>query len=348
MAKDPTIGWTLGELATLLRGTCEGPPDLIILRPTPAGSHDPNGLSFAENEQFMAKVAEGGVGAVLAKPGADTLGVPAIRVERPRAAFGMFLALCDRPLPLNDGVHPTAVVSPEAELAEGVSVGPYAVIERGAKIGQGSKIYPFVYVGENCRVGVQTTLYPHVVLYQDIAIGDRVIVHAGVVLGADGFGFVWDGKKQSKVPQVGGVSIGDDVELGANTTVDRATAGTTKIGRGTKLDNLIIVGHNCSVGEDNVMAALCGIAGSTTIGDRVTLAGQVGTNSHVSIASDVTVGGQSGVMKDIKQPGVYWGTPTRPYPQAIKIAAVNQKAPDMYDRLKALEKRVQELEESQK
>jgi UDP-3-O-[3-hydroxymyristoyl] glucosamine N-acyltransferase len=348
MAKDPSVGWTLGELASLLQGTCDGPPDLIIKRPSPAGTADPFGLSFAENDDYLKRVAEGGAAAVLAKPGDDTRGIPAIRVERPRQAFGQFLAMCDRPLPLASGVHETAVVSPDAAIGAGVSIGPYAVVEAGCRIGDGTRIYPFVYVGENCTIGARATLYPHAVLYRDVNVGDRAVIHAGVVLAADGFGFVWDGKKQSKVPQVGGVQIGEDAEIGANTTVDRATAGITKIGRGTKLDNLVQIAHNCSIGEDSVLAAFCGISGSTTTGDRCTFAGQVGTSSHVKIGSDIVLGGRTGVTKDLPDAGAYWGVPARPYASAMKVAAIMQKGPEMYDRLRALEKRVQELEESKK
>ncbi len=348
MAKDPSVGWTLGELAALLQGTCDGPLDLLIKRPVPAGSPASDGLSFAENDEYLQKVADGGAAAVLAKPDADTRGVPAIRVDRPRQAFGRFLGMCDRPLPIELGVHPTAVVSPDAEIGEGVSIGPYVVVEQGVKIGDHAKIYPFVYIGENCTIGAHATVYPHVVLYREVTVGARGVIHAGAVIGADGFGFVWDGKKQNKVPQVGAVDLGDDVEVGANTTVDRATAGATRIGRGSKLDNLVQIGHNCSIGEDSVFAAYCGISGSTTVGDRCTFAGQVGTSSHVTVGNDVTLGGRTGVTKDLPKPGVYWGTPARPYVEAVKIVAFTHKGPEMYDRLRALEKRIQELEESTK
>lgn len=346
MAKDPSVGWTLSELAALLHGVCDGPPDLRILGAAPADSPDAQCLTFAENDTYLKRAAEGGSGAILAKPGADTLGIPAIRVDHPRAAFGMFLALCDRPLPLSAGVHPTAVVSPLAEVGEGVSIGPYAVVEAGAFIGANARIFPFVYVGENCSVGAGSVIYPHAVLYRDVTVGDRAIIHSGVVLAADGFGFVWDGKAQRKISQVGRVQIGDDVEIGANTTIDRATAGATTIGRGTKLDNLIMIGHNCSIGEDSVLAAFCGISGSTTIGSRCTLGGQVGTNDHVSVGDDVTLGGRTGVMKDVPSPGAYWGTPAKPYAEAIRIAAVQQRAPEMFERIRALEKRIEELEKS--
>jgi UDP-3-O-[3-hydroxymyristoyl] glucosamine N-acyltransferase len=344
MAKIDSPGWTLGELARVLGGELDGPADKLIRRPCPVGQPDPEGLTFAENDEFMQKVKSGGVGAVLALPGVETFGVPSIRVPAPRQAFGMFLHMCQRPLPINANIHPTAVVSDEAEVDPGAQIGPYAVVERGAKIGAGARIFPYVYVGENCEVGEGSVLYPHVVLYQDVKIGARAILHAGAVLGADGFGFFWDGKKQQKIPQVGGVTVGDDVEIGANTAIDRSTSGVTKVGRGTKLDNLIQVGHNSEIGQDTVIAGLCGISGSTIIGNRVTMAGGVDSKGHVTIGDDVVLGGRTGVTKDVLEPGAYWGTPAMPYREALKVAVVGNKAPEILERVKELEKKVRELE----
>jgi UDP-3-O-[3-hydroxymyristoyl] glucosamine N-acyltransferase len=235
-------------------------------------------------------------------------------------------------------------VSDTANIDPTASIGPFVVVEAGAVIGAGARVFPFAYIGEDCVIGAGTTVNPHAVLYQGVKIGQRSIIHAGVVLGADGFGFMWDGKKQNKIPQVGFVEIGDDVEVGANTTIDRATAGSTSVGRGTKLDNLVMIGHNSSVGEDTVIAACCGISGSTHIGNRVTFAGQVATVDHVKVGDDVTLGGRTGVMKDLPQPGVYWGTPARPYVESMKNAVLGQKMPEVFERLRKLEKRLEELE----
>ena len=333
-------GWPLIELAAILGGRLEGPGDLRIKRPVPADAEDPAGLAFAETEEYLRQAAQGGAGAILAAEGSTPTGKPTIFVAKPREAFGRFLALCQRPLPLEPRVHPMAVVSPDARIAPTASIGPYAVVERGAVIGEQCRVFPFCYVGENCRLGSGTTLFPHAVLYQDVELGSRCVVHSGVVLGADGFGFVWDGKQRVKVPQVGRVMIGDDVEIGANTTVDRATAGATQVGNGTKLDNLVQIGHNTRIGEHTVIASLSGIAGSTRIGNRVTMAGQVATNDHVTIADDVILGGRTGATGDIKEAGTYFGLPARPLGEAMRTMVLTTKLADMFQRIKELERRL--------
>jgi UDP-3-O-[3-hydroxymyristoyl] glucosamine N-acyltransferase len=187
-------------------------------------------------------------------------------------------------------------------------------------------------------------LFPNVVLYQDITVGAGCILHSGVVLGADGFAFVWTGQKQQKIPQVGKVAIADNVEIGANTCVDRAMCGVTSIGQGTKLDNLIQIGHNTTVGENTVIAAAAGVSGSCKIGSRNTIAGQVAFSDHSSTCDDVILGGRTGVTGDIKKPGAYLGLPVRPYQEAVKALALATRLPDMLSRIRALEAKIRELE----
>ncbi|MGV3614104.1 MAG: UDP-3-O-(3-hydroxymyristoyl)glucosamine N-acyltransferase [Fimbriimonas sp.] len=337
-------GWPLGELAAILGGRLDGPADLRIKRPVPADGEDPEGLAFAASDEYLRQAAEGGAAAILAAEGSAPTGKPTIYVAHPRESFGRFLGLCQRPLPLEPRVHPMAVVSPDARVAPTASIGPYAVIERGAVIGEQCKVFPFSYVGENCRLGSGTILYPHAVLYQDVELGARCIVHSGAVLGADGFGFVWDGKQQVKVPQVGGVVLGDDVEIGANTSVDRATAGKTQVGNGTKLDNLVQVGHNVRIGEHTVIASLCGISGSTKIGNRNTFAGQVATSDHTTVADDVVLAGRTAVTSDIKEPGTYFGFPARPLGEAMRTLILSTKLSDLFARMKEIEKRLSKSE----
>jgi UDP-3-O-[3-hydroxymyristoyl] glucosamine N-acyltransferase len=186
-------------------------------------------------------------------------------------------------------------------------------------------------------------VFPHAVLYQDVVLGERCVVHSGAVLGADGFGFVWDGDKQHKVPQIGGVVVGDDVEFGANTCVDRATCGETLVGRGTKLDNLVQVAHNVSIGEHTVIAAQVGIGGSSSIGSRDTIGGDVAVSDHVSIADGVVVGGRSGVFQDIAEPGEYAGFPPLPVVSAMRVMALQTRLPELFRRLKQLEGEVEAL-----
>lgn len=336
--------WTLGELATLLQGQLEGPADLPIDHPASAEDNDPLGIAFAESLAYMAQARSSGVGAVLIDREMDPQGLPAIRVPSPRMAFGMLLTLSVRAMPLEQGVHPTAIVHPEAAIHPDANIGPYVVVERGASVGSGAKIFPFCYIGEGCSVGADTLLCPHVTLYQDVSIGDRSLIHSGVVLGADGFGFLWDGTKRIKVPQVGRVQIGDDVEIGANTTIDRATAGVTTLEDGVKLDNLIQIGHNTKIGEHTVIAGLSGISGSTTIGKRVVMGGGVGTRDHVSIADDVHLGGRSAVGNSIEQAGEYFGVPARPAGEALRSMMLMPRLPELFSRLRALEKRLEALE----
>lgn len=336
--------WTLGQLAQALGGELRGPEDWIVERPQPVHSNDPRGLTFVSSEEYLRQAMLSGVGALLVPRQAPPIAKPAIAVDDPRASFGRFLAMCIRPLPFEAGIDARAVVSPEATVDPTASVGPFAVVERGAVVGPRARVYPFAYVGEGCTLGADVVIYPHAVLYQSIDIGDRSIVHAGAVLGADGFGYVWDGVRRVKIPQVGGVRLGSDVEIGALTGIDRSTAGDTEIGDGVKLDNLIQIGHNCSVGDHTVIASLTGISGSTSIGKRNTIAGQCATSDHVNTADDVVLGGRTGVTKDVGSPGTYWGLPAQPVGEAMRVQVLMNKLPDLFNRLRTLEKRVKELE----
>ena len=335
-------GWSLAELAALLGGTLDGPGDHRVLRPAPAEDDDPHGLAFAEGA-YVERAMASGVGAVIVPPDAEST-KPAIRHPRPRQAFGHFLALNDRPLPLAPGVSDKASVSPLAQVDPTASVGPFAVVEAGATVGPKARVYPFAYVGEGCALEEGATLLPHAVLVKNVTVGARSVVHPGAVLGADGFGYVWDGVRQAKIPQVGGVEIGPDVEVGANAAIDRATAGMTRVREGVKLDNLVQVGHNSRIGAHTVIASQTGIAGSTTIGERCTFAGQVGTSDHVAIGDGVVLGGKSGVTKDVVAAGRYAGFPVQPVTGEMRLQANLRRVPDLIKRVKDLARRIEELE----
>jgi UDP-3-O-[3-hydroxymyristoyl] glucosamine N-acyltransferase len=332
-----SAGWTLAQLAEIFGGAVEGDGEIRVLRAAPAGDDDPEGITFATSEKYLEMIETSSVAAVIVGDNLSTT-KPAIRVKDARLAFGMLLGMTQRPLPLASGIHPTAVVSSSAAISETAQIGPYCVVEAGAMIEDGAKIHPHCYVGENCRVGQGAVLYPRVVLYQDVQVGARSILHSGCVIGADGFGFLWDGKKRVKIPQVGSVILGDEVEIGA--TIDRATAGATKVGNGTKIDNLVQVGHNCRIGEHGAIAGQTGISGSTQIGDRVIMGGGVGTNDHIKITHDVIIGGRSGIDRDITEPGEYFGTPARPVREAIRAFLLLPKLPELFSRIRALEKRL--------
>ncbi|MDR3692870.1 MAG: UDP-3-O-(3-hydroxymyristoyl)glucosamine N-acyltransferase [Fimbriimonas sp.] len=340
--------WTLGQLAQLLNGTLDGPADRLIVRPVPAGISDPAGITFAESPEYLSRAIRADVGAVLVARGTTSPGVATIQTDHPRAAFGRVLAMFQRPLPLAPGIHPTAVISPDAIISPTAMVGPYAVVERHATIGDGTKIYSFAYVGEGCSIGKNVTINPHAVLYQDVTVGDRSIIHAGAIVGADGFGFVWNGPDRAfrvKVPQVGTVEIGSDVEIGALTAVDRATAGSTVLGQGVKLDNLVQIGHNCKIGEHTVIAGQTAMGGSSEAGRRNDIGGHVAITDHVKVGDNVILAGRTGVTNDIDEPGPYWGTPARPMGMAKRIIAVMQRLPEMHRTIRDLENRLAKLEQ---
>lgn len=337
--------WTLGELAALLEGTLEGPPERTVKRPVPAGYPDPEGIAFAESETYLKRIDPARIGVVLLAPEAEAIGAPVIRVPNPRAAFARVLALVDRPLALGEGIHPSAIVSRQAKLGEGCRVGAYAIVEAGADIGPDCRIFPFAFIGENCRLGPRCVLFPGVVLYRDVTLGEDVVIHAGCVLGADGFGYFWDGTQRRKIPQVGRVDIGDRVEMGANSCVDRATCGVTRLGPGVKIDNLVQIAHNVSVGAHTVIAGQSGLAGSAEVGERCEIGGQVAINARSRVASDVVIGGRSALMGDIRAPGVYWGTPPRPVKETLREAASLRRLPDLFHRLRQLEAELERLKE---
>ena len=342
--------WTLGEIAAAIGGRVGGTqPEIdgsfVVTCPTSANGEDATGLCFAGDEKYLNHAKASTVGAVIVPESVEGFPKPHILHKNPRAAFAMFLGMNVRPLPLEPGVHPQAVVHPEATLGENVSIGAFAVVERGALVGAGTRVYPHAYIGENCRLGDKCVVYPHAVLVQDVVLGNRSVVGTGAVLGSDGFGFVWTGSEQFKVPQVGSVELGDNVETGALAAVDRATFGVTRIGSGTKLDNFVHVGHNVSIGSHTVIAAFTGISGSVKIGDRVTVAGQSGFGEHAEIGSDIQLGGRAGVTGKLVNPGAYMGYPAVPMMDGLKALKLSTKLPEYVQRIKDLEKRLAALEE---
>jgi UDP-3-O-[3-hydroxymyristoyl] glucosamine N-acyltransferase len=321
----------------MVGGTAVGSPEHPVSGPVAPESSDSAGIAFAEDSAFLSVVEASGVGSVLVKPGLVP-SKPHIVVDRPREAFLKLLYLVDAPLPLAPDIHPTAVVDPGATVAEGVRIGPYAVVESGARLGAGVRVYAHAYVGEDCEVGENSQILPHAVLVRNVILGARCVVQPGAVVGADGFGFAWDGKRHVKIPQIGRVEIGPDCEIGALSAVDRATLGVTEIGEGTKLDNFVQVAHNVKIGEHTVIASQTGIGGSSTIGSRVSMAGQCAVGDHRKVGDDIRMGGRTGVAQDIFEPGDYWGTPAIPIRDAQRIALLKLKLPEILSRLKALEK----------
>lgn len=276
-----------------------------------------------------------------------------IKVENAYASFAKLLELYTANKPQKEGVSPQASISTSAKMGEGCYVGEFAVISDGATVGNSCKIYPQVYVGDRVTLGDNVTLHPGVKIYEECVIGNNVTIHSGSVIGADGFGWAPNDRGEyDKIPQIGNVVIEDNVDIGANTCVDRATMGSTVIGRGVKLDNFIQIAHNVTVGENTVMAAFCGVAGSTKVGANCTFAGDVGLSGHLTIGDRVLIGPQSGVSKSIPDGETWMGYPAIPAKKFHRVNAVWRNLPDMSTKLSALEKEVKrlaaELEEARK
>ncbi|MBS1704501.1 MAG: UDP-3-O-(3-hydroxymyristoyl)glucosamine N-acyltransferase [Armatimonadetes bacterium] len=336
--------WTLGQLAQKFGAGLTGPAEATVTTPVEAGSRNPLGITFAESDRYYDLVRGSGVGAVLVPRDAPELDVPTLKVDHPRRSFGYLLAESVRPLPINEGIHPTAVVDPEAHVDPSARIGPYVVVQKGVQIAEGVTIHPFSFIGEGSVVGAHSLIYPHVVLVQDVSIGEHCTIFPGAILGADGFGYTWAGTGFAKIPQVGAVDLGDGVDVGALSTIDRATCGATTIGTGSKIDNLVQVAHNVTIGDHTVIAAQVGIAGSAKIGSGVVMGGQASVRDHVEIADRVTMAGRTGAMNDISEPGEYFGLPALPIRETMRHMALIKRLPEMANRLKELEKRIQELE----
>ena len=271
----------------------------------------------------------------------------AILSEKPKLDFSRAAELL-APRPIGQGlIHPTAMIDPEAILEEGVEIGPYVVVEAKARIGRSSILRTGVCVGEDCNLGENCILHPRTILYPGVQLGNRVTLHAGAVVGGDGFGYIFDGSRQVKFPQVGGVVIEDDVEIGANTTIDRGSLGVTRIGCGAKIDNLVQIAHNVEIGKGVVIAAQTGISGSTVIEDHAVIGGQVGFGDHARVESGAVIGSKAGVLpgKIVRGGQIYWGVPVRPLQEYKKLNALFGRLPEMKKQIDQLLVRIRELEE---
>jgi len=266
-------------------------------------------------------------------------------VHKPKLAFALIAGLLHPAKRRESFVHPSAAIAESAEIALTAFIGPHVAIGERTVVGSGTRIEAGVVIGDHVQIGRDCVLHPGVTLYDDLTIGDRVILHAGVVVGADGFGYVRDDMGYIKFPQRGTVVIEDDVELGAHTCIDRAALGQTRIGRGTKLDNLVHVGHNCDIGERVVIAAQTGISGSVIIEDDVVIGGQVGFGDHIRVMSGAVIGSKAGVLPGkIVRPGVWWGIPIQPLDEYKRLNAHLGRLPQMREEIKELRRRLDELE----
>lgn len=340
-------GMTVAELAALVGGRVEGDGGAVVRRVASVEGAGEGDVVFVED----AKLVEGARGSrascVIVPPGARVEGARAVvEAARPKLAFALVAGVLHAPRARAAFIHPSAQVAAGASVEEGVYVGACAVVEEGARVGAGTQVLAGAFVGGGARVGSGCVLHPNVVLYENVVLGDRVVLHAGVVVGADGFGYVRDAEGvYHKFPQVGTVVIEDDVEIGAHSCVDRGALGETRVGRGTKIDNMVQVAHNVRIGERVVIAAQTGISGSTVIESDAVIGGQVGMGDHARVQSGAVIGSQAGVLPGkIVRPGVWWGTPVQPLAEYKRLNAMWGRLPRMREELKELRERMEELE----
>ena len=323
-----------GEIGARLQGT-----DAEVSGIAALDAAGPGQVTFLSNPKYAGQARETKASAIIAAQPVPGAGCAFLLTPDPYLAFARAVGHFHPPARLAAGVSGQASVHPTAAMGKEVHVGPFAVVAEGAVVGDRVTLYPGAYVGKGAIVGEDTVLYPRVTLYEGVRIGKRVILHAGCVIGSDGFGFAPTPEGYLKIPQVGTVEIGDDVEIGANTTIDRAALGVTRIGRGTKLDNLIQVGHNVEIGRDTVIAALVGIAGSARIGNRVMIGGQSGLAGHLEVGDGVMLGAKSGVAASLsaKENRVWSGVPAMPHKTGLKMVTLLPRLPELFRRVARLE-----------
>jgi UDP-3-O-[3-hydroxymyristoyl] glucosamine N-acyltransferase len=332
--------FTTAEIAKALDGEVIGDGSLKLTGFAHTTAARPGDLTFAENETFFQKAEQSAAAAILIDGPFTSAHKALIRVANARIAFARVLPLFFPERTFAPGLDPTAVAASSAHIDPTAHVGPHCVIGEQAKIGPGVVLQGGNHIGNHCVIGAHSRLFPNVVLYDQTQIGQRVRIHAGAVIGSDGFGYVFDAGLHRKVPQVGQVIVQDDVEIGANVTIDRGALGPTLIGKGTKIDNLVQIAHNVSLGEHCLVVAQVGVAGSTKIGQYTTLAGQVGIAGHLKIGSKVTIAAQSGVMHDVPDGGKWLGAPAQPDRQAKRQMIALHRLPELIRRVGELEKRV--------
>jgi UDP-3-O-[3-hydroxymyristoyl] glucosamine N-acyltransferase len=333
----------LGDVARHLGGEIAGDPDIDIRGA--AGIHDAGEgeLTFLADRKLIEPCAGSRASGVVVKQFVPELGKPQIIVANPLYAFAKLLELFHVKPALPTGISGSAFVSPQATIGKDVSVHAFAYVSGGAVLGDRTTIHPGAFIGADSVVGEECVIYPNVTVREGVIIGNRVIIHAGSVLGSDGFGYVFDGGRHYKIPQVGTVVIGDDVEIGANVTIDRATTGKTSIGKGTKIDNLVQVGHNVRIGEHSIIVAQVGIGGSTEIGSHVVLGGQVGIADHAILDDGCMVGAKGGVMGHLPK-GIYSGAPVIPHREWLKASALFARLPELHKRIRELEEKLSGME----
>lgn len=348
--RSPMTTRTLADLAALVGATLEGDGDRTVSGPASLAEAREDEVSFLASPRYAPLLRTTRAAGVLLGPGVDCAreDLTVLRCEHPGRAFTAVVRAFSRPEPPRPpGIDPSARVHPRASLEEGVHVGPCCVVEEGARVAAGAVLVAQVHVGHGARVGADSVLHPAVVLYPGVEVGARCVLHAGCVIGADGFGFDPSEQGWIKVPQCGSVVVEDDVEIGANSTVDRGRFGATRIGRGVKIDNLVQVGHNCVLEEGALLCAQVGLAGSTRVGRGAVLGGQAGVAGHCTVGAGARLGARAAVFGDVPAGEEWSGYPARPRRESLRSLAHSRRVPELLERLRALEVRLARLEEEQ-
>lgn len=330
--------YTVADIARLVGGEVVGNPSLVPRGFAPADRAQQGDLTFAENENYFARAEQSAASVIIVEGASATSRKTLIRVPNARVAFAKVLPLFFPEPAFAPGIHPTAVIAPTAEVDPTAHIGPHCVVGDKVRIGPRAVLQGGDHIGADAQLDEDVRLFPNVTLYPNTQVGKRVRIHAGVVIGSDGFGYVLDNGIHLKVPQIGSVIICDDVEIGANTTIDRGALGPTIIGQGTKIDNLVQIAHNVSLGEHCIIVSQVGISGSTKVGSYVVLGGQVGLAGHLKVGNRVSVGAQSGVMNNIPDGEKWLWTPAQPDRQAKRQMIAIQQLPELIRRVKELER----------
>ncbi|MCI0530427.1 MAG: UDP-3-O-(3-hydroxymyristoyl)glucosamine N-acyltransferase [candidate division Zixibacteria bacterium] len=336
---------SLAEIAQLVKGELKGEGKTIIQGVAGLENATAGQLSFIASPKYRPQLNSTRASAVIV-PGtlANDLKIPYIVHSNPYYAFAVAVKMFHpEKAQYPPGIDPNAVIATDARIGNDVYIGPFCVIESQAEIGDGCSVLPFGFIGRNSRLREKVYLYPQVTICHNCTVGSNVIIHSGAVIGSDGFGFATEKGKHTKIPQIGEVIIEDNVEIGSNCTIDRGTLGATRIGRGTKLDNLVHLGHNVEIGEDCIIVAQVGISGSTKVGHHVTLAGQAGIAGHITIGDQATVAAQSGVTKSVPPKATISGYPAREHTRAKKIEVHVGHLPEYVEKIKQLEKELANL-----
>jgi len=336
---------TLKEIARIIGGKVIGDDSVVITGVCGIEEAVDGEITFVANSKYIPLINTTRASAIITSPEIKSAPKPIIQTENPSLAFAKMVELVasgDGRHP--EGIHKTAILGKNVKLGKGVALGPYVVIEDGVSLGDNTIIYSSTFIGHNTSIGKDVLIYSNVSIRERITIGNRVIIHSGAVIGSDGFGFVKIKGVHRKIPQRGTVIIEDDVEIGANVTIDRARFERTVIGRGTKIDNLVQIAHNVTIGENSIIVAQAGISGSTHIGKNVTIAGQAGLVGHITIGDGAILAAQAGVTKSVPPNAMVSGYPAKPHQQAKRINACVQMLPRLYETVNRLKKKIEEME----